>query len=120
VLNKIDLLPDNEADPDTVRSRVLGSGASGPAAVAASARTGEGIPELLSRIDEMLAMDPVTRARFRIPHSDGAAAHFLHEHARVVDKRDEEEYAEIVADAPESVRKRLSAFLLEPAGPETE
>ena len=123
VLNKVDLLPDAEMDAEAVRARILGASvlAEGtPAAITVSARSGRGLPELLGRIDQMLALDPVSRSRFRIPHSEGAATHFLHEHARVVDKRDGEEYAEIVADAPASVRKRLSAFLLEPSGPETE
>ena len=35
----------------------------------------------------------------------------LHEYARVVSKRDEEEYSEIVAETPESVKRRLIRFL---------
>lgn len=123
VLNKVDLLPDEEKSAEAVRARVLGSSVTGegsPQAVAVSAQTNEGIAQLLEQIDRMLKLDPVQRARFRIPYSEGAAAHFLHEHARVVNKREEEEYAEIVADAPESVRKRLSAFLLETSGPGAE
>jgi GTP-binding protein HflX len=123
VLNKADLLPDDEANSESARARLLGTPAPAdgtPAAVAVSAKTGAGIPQLLKSIDEMLAMDPIARVRFRIPHSEGAAAHFLHEHARVVDKKDGEEYAEIVADAPESVRRRLAAFRVEPSGDETE
>jgi GTPase len=81
--------------------------------VAVSARTGEGLSELLARIDAMLPLDPVSTARFRIPHDEGSALHFLHEHARVIEKRFEEEYSEIVADTPESVRKRLSRFLVD-------
>lgn len=116
VLNKLDLLPKDEANADAVRARVLGSsaGADGaPGAVVVSARTGAGISELLARIDTLLPLDPVSRVRFRIPHEDGAAMHFLHEYARVVEKRFEGEYSEIVADTPESVKKRLSRFLAE-------
>lgn len=115
VMNKLDQLSGDE-NAETVRARILGSGAGvdgAPGAVAISARTGEGIPELLDRIDALLPLDPVARTRFRIPHEDGASIHLLHEYARVVEKRFEEEYAEIVADTPESVRKRLSRFVAE-------
>lgn len=119
VLNKVDLLPEGGTDAEAVRARVLGSAAEDAAgSVAVSARTGGGIPELLERIDRMLPLDRVARATFRIPHSEGSVVHFLHSHARVLEKRNEEEYAEIVADAPESVRKRLAAYLAGPEGPE--
>lgn len=115
VMNKLDQLSGDE-NAETVRARILGTAAGvdgAPGAIAISARTGEGIPELLARIDALLPLDPVSRARFRIPHEDGASIHLLHEYARVVEKRFEEEYAEIVADTPESVRKRLSRFVAE-------
>lgn len=114
VLNKLDRLPDGESDPESVLHRVagsLGSDAAAPSAVAVSALTGEGLAELLRRIDLMLPMDLVTRQRFRIPHAEGAAAHLLHEYARVVSKRVRDEYSEIVAETPESIKRRLIRFL---------
>jgi GTP-binding protein HflX len=115
VLNKLDLLPEGEADPETVRNRLLGNVTNvekAPAAVAISALTGKGIPELVARIDDMVPLDPVSRVRFRFPHSEGAAVHMLHEFARVVEKRITEGYSEVVAEAPESVRRRLEKFLV--------
>jgi GTPase len=114
VMNKVDLLPDGELDPDTVRHRVLGSiggGDTPTTAVAVSAKTGAGVDRLLDEVDRLLPLDPVSVAIFHIPHADGAALHFLHEYARVVEKRHAEEYSEIVAETPESVKKRLSRFL---------
>ena len=114
VLNKLDRLPPNQSDPELVRQRVVGSlgaGTTAPGAVMASGLTGEGIPDLLRRIDAMLPMDLVTVERFHIPHAEGAAMHMLHEFARVVSKRVEEEYSEIVAETPESVKRRLIRFL---------
>jgi GTPase len=114
VLNKVDLLDERDVDADTVRHRVLGSAGGGDTpstAVAMSAKTGAGIDRLLNEIDRLLPLDPVSVATFRIPHSEGSALHMLHEYARVVDKRYEEEYSEIVAETPESVKKRLSRFL---------
>ena len=116
VLNKIDRLQGDASNAEAVRARVLGSGASvdgAPGAIGISARTGDGVAELLARIDELLPLDPIARASFRIPHDEGGAIHLLHEYARVIEKRFEGEYAEIVADAPESVRKRLARFIAE-------
>ena len=68
---------------------------------------------LLDEVDRLLPLDPVSVATFRIPHTNGAALHMLHEYARVVEKRYAEEYSEIVAETPESVKKRLSHFIHE-------
>ncbi|HYI92948.1 MAG TPA: GTPase HflX [Bryobacteraceae bacterium] len=114
VLNKVDRTPLGESDPEAVRRRVVGSlGADTtvPSAVVVSALTGAGLPDLLRRIDALLPLDLVTTARFRIPHADGAAMHILHEYARIVSERVEDEYAEIVAETPESVKRRLIRFL---------
>jgi GTPase len=114
VLNKLDRLPPGENDPDAVRNRVLatlGPETTAPPAVIVSARTGEGVSELLKRIDAILPVDPISTATFRIPHDEGQATHLLHEYARVVNKRAAEEYSEIVAETPESVKRRLARFL---------
>ena len=63
VLNKIDR-PERHLDA---------ARAGGPS-VAISALTGQGVPELLAAIDEVLPFDPVTRARFRFPLAEGAHA----------------------------------------------
>jgi hypothetical protein len=68
------------------------------------------LADLLAQIDAMLPVDPVSRAVFRIPHESGSDIHFLHEYARVIERRDEGEYSEILAEAPESVQKRLARF----------
>ena len=114
VLNKLDRLPEGERNPESVQSRVVGGITSEhgtPSPVVVSALTGDGIADLLRRIDLLLPMDLITRARFRIPHAEGAAAHMLHEYARVIGKTTEEEYSEIEAEVPESVKRRLIQFL---------
>ena len=65
----------------------------------------------MKHIDASLPLDLVTTARFHIPHAEGAALHTLHEYARVISKRAGEEYSEIVAETPESVKRRLIRFL---------
>lgn len=120
VLNKADLLPESGTSPEAVRARLLGNVPNvdpETTAVVVSGLTGAGIRQLLERIDAMLPLDPLQTVRFRIPHSDGAAQHLLHEYANVLEKRFEEEYSEIVADAPESIRKRLSRYIVPASGP---
>lgn len=116
VFNKTDLLPEADADPETVFGRVLGntvvSGAP-PQAVAVSAKSGEGFDKLLARIDQMLPLDPLSTVTFRFSHSDGAPLHFLHEYARVIEKRVGEEYSEVVAETPESIKKRLANYVVD-------
>jgi GTP-binding protein HflX len=122
VLNKTDLLEDGELSAETVRHRVLGSAGGGDTptpAIAISAKSGAGIGRLLNEIDRLLPLDPVSQATFRIPHSAGAALHMLHEYARVIEKRYAEEYSEIVAETPESVKQRLSQFLSGTPTPES-
>lgn len=116
VMNKTDLLPEGEFDPDTAAQRLLREVEHGrPArAVAVSAATGSGIEELLAAVDRTLASDPVARVRFRLPPGEGAAAHLLHEHGRVLSTRYEESYTEFDVEAPESLVRRLRNFLADP------
>ena len=115
VLNKTDLLPSAETDPEAVRRRLLG--AHEPAvqtrAVAVSARTGQGVDELLKTLDEVLPFDPLSRQTFRFPLSEGAAMSMLYEFGRVHDRRYFGDFYEIEADVAESLKRRLSRFLAE-------
>ncbi len=114
VLNKIDLLPEAGQDPAAIAARLLadaGTHVTLPRAVAVSAISGQGFGALLAAIDALLPTDPITVVRFRIPHADGAALHLLHEYARVIEKRYEGDYSEVVAETPESIKRRLSQFV---------
>jgi len=61
VLNKMDLLPGGQAE--NLRAQGL---------LVISARTGQGIEELLHRIDAALVTDPVVRQHFVVPQEEGA------------------------------------------------
>ena len=112
VLNKMDLIPGNP-DPAAVARRILGDPERQPAgAVAISARTGEGFELLLQRIDETLGLDPVSLCRFRFPAAEGAPLHLLHEYARVESKTYSEDFCEVEALTPESIRRRLEKYLV--------
>ena len=77
VLNKIDLLP--EEDRAALLSRTKSApegkgthGAPGIAEVAISAVTGEGVDDLLAVIDAALHSDPIVDAELRVPQHEGA------------------------------------------------
>jgi GTP-binding protein HflX len=112
VLNKTDLAPDGVCDPEAVRRRWLAGAHAGiqAPAVAVSARTGQGIPDLLAGIDEVLPFDPLVAAKFRFPLGEGAKVSLLYELGRVKAKRYEGDYCEIEAEVPQSLRERLAEF----------
>ena len=117
VFNKLDLLPERDANPDIVCQRVLGNTVppeSMPPCVAVSAKTGEGFEQLVAKIDAMLPTDPVSVVHFRLPPGEGAALSLLHEYGRVLEKQFLGEYSEVVAEVPESLRRRLAQYVDRP------
>ena len=113
VLNKLDLVPDEHADAETLSRRVLTDAAmvEHPApAVCVSARTGEGVERLLQTIDRILPFDPVVRARFRFPLSEGGKLSLLHDAGRVLSTKYSDRATEIEAELPQSVRDKLRDF----------
>ncbi len=115
VMNKVDLLPQPELEAGTAAQRILHEVPhSAPSRVAiVSARTGSGVDHLLEVIDRAMSVDPIARATFRFPAGDGAVLNLLHERARIVSKNLTAESYEVTADAPESVRRQLKAFLID-------
>ena len=113
VLNKTDLAPYVESDPDAVSRRITADTESktAPRAVAVSAKTGHGLDGLLAAVDELLPLDPVTSAVFRIPAGEGSTINLLHELGRVRTMRYEGEYCLIEAEVPQSLRNRLAAYV---------
>lgn len=120
VLNKADLLrEDAAADTQALAQRVLGETKCDGLArsFVVSAATGHGCEELLGLIDQSLAVDPVLPVTFRFPIADGGPVHLLHRHARVTAKRYTPEYCEIDAETPESIRRRLSRYVISAPAP---
>jgi GTP-binding protein HflX len=112
VLNKIDKIP---GDPDTasIARRILSDPDHQPAgAVAISARTGAGFDALLQKVDETLALDPVSKCVFHFPIAEGAPLHLLHEHGRVTATRYTGEGCEVEALTPASIRRRLEKYIV--------
>jgi GTP-binding protein HflX len=116
VLNKRDRLPEAErnVDLEALTHRLLGETARQNAtkSVLISGQNGVGVVDLLGQIDQQIVQDPVARQRFRLPLGEGRAMHLLHDRAAVISKEYGEDYCEIVADAPQSLRERLAEFAI--------
>jgi GTP-binding protein HflX len=115
VLNKADQLPAEERHAAVLGARLLGDAGQSPLtpAVMVSGLTGEGIPDLLALIDQVAPFDAVETVRFRIPLYDGASIALLHSRGRVRAEGYDGSLCEIEADAPESLRRRLSQYLVD-------
>lgn len=116
VLNKSDQAPSdgsptNAVQLETLTHRLLGESAT--PTVSISGLTGAGVAELLGTIDKNLKQDPVARQAFRFPLGEGRAINLLHDRAAVISKKYENDYCEVVADAPQSIRERLSEFAVQ-------
>jgi GTP-binding protein HflX len=114
VLNKTDLLPEGEGAARQMGPRLAG-GAGLPAQsrwVAISAATGRGLDTLLAAMDEVLPFDPLVRARFRFPLGEGSPVSLLHDSARVIETRYTDQFCEIDAELPESLRQRLGEYIV--------
>ncbi len=120
VLNKIDLLEPG-IDSATLARRVEAEstpptdgdrGGGRPAAAATvSAKTGEGIDDLLAAIDRALSVDQISLTQFRFPPGAGREVRLLHEYAVVRRKEYDGEGCLIEAEVPESLRRRLSNYV---------
>jgi GTPase len=105
ILNKIDLL---ESD---VRAGLQARGrARADAAIAVSARTGEGIAVLLARFDQALTRDNM-RLRLRLSAEDGEGLAWAYRHGQVRERHDGEETVELLLTAdPQEAERFASRF----------
>lgn len=103
VRNKIDLLP--PAEREALRDDA--------GAVHVSALTGAGLSALLERMDEMLKDDPLRSVRLRVPQEEGKTLALIQARARVLSRQYRDGSVELEARAPESVLRRLKAFVID-------
>jgi GTP-binding protein HflX len=115
VLNKMDQATEPGEESHGIAERILGEVPApiGSQAIPVSARTGAGFNKLVDAIDRSLSLDPVARAHFRVPASEGSIIHLLHERAKVLASRYEDAWCEIDAEAPESVRRQLTRYVVQ-------
>ena len=72
-----------------------------------SALTGEGLGELLRRIDVALPVDPMVRLSLRVPLSQGRSLALIHALGRILHSRVSDSHMVLEAEVPEPVVRRL-------------
>jgi GTP-binding protein HflX len=75
--------------------------------VLVSALTGEGLDELLRRVDLALPADPIVKLSLRMPLSEGRSLALIHALGRVVRSRVNDAHMDLEAEVPEAVARRL-------------
>ena len=80
-----------------------------PGAVAVSAKTGAGLPELVAALEEALAVSS-GEMRLRIPDADYALVALLHREASILEESHDGDATIIRARVPERIASRLEPF----------
>jgi len=105
VLNKIDRLSDQD-----LQAFKDSNGRPGDTAFA-SAVTGEGLEELLKKIDAAMPIDPLLRLHLRLPLADGRSLSVVQGRGRVLRSEVQDGHIEIEAEIPESAARELQGFI---------
>jgi GTPase len=105
VFNKVDQLsPEQRSQFESAWKR---AGAKEQLPVFVSALTGEGIEELLRRIEKAIPIDPIVKMSLHIPLSEGRTLALIHALGRVKHSRVTGTHMDLKAEVPENVAKRL-------------
>jgi GTP-binding protein HflX len=99
VLNKIDLLP--PAERDTL---------SASGAVAVSAKSGQGIEDLLERIDAALIADPIVEQMFEVPQAEGGVLAALGAGSLIRERKFEGNFVVMTVAGPASLMGRYRQY----------
>ncbi len=99
VYNKIDLLSSGPRNAPSQEE------------VWVSALSGQGLDELLRRIDARLERDPLIECRLLLPQSEVKALHLIHDRGRLLKKEIAGEFIRIEAQLPQSVARQLNSFV---------
>jgi GTP-binding protein HflX len=105
VFNKVDKLTQEQRAP-LIHSHAMGAGANeGPVLV--SGLTGEGVEELLRRMDAALPVDPVVTLSLRLPLAEGRTLALVHALGRVLHSEVEDSHMLMDAEVPVSIARKL-------------
>jgi GTP-binding protein HflX len=105
VLNKVDRLTAEERE--SLKANANGKMMHDEGPVLVSALTGEGLDELLRRIDLALPTDPLVSLSLRLPLSQGRTLALIHALGRVLRSEVEDEDMLLDAEVPVSIARRL-------------
>jgi len=100
VLNKVDLLSTKE------RESLPG----GENIVQVSAIKGNGLENLLERIDAILTADPVGQVRVSIPQSEGKLLAMIEARGKILNREYKRDHVELTVEGPESLLRKIEQF----------
>ena len=106
VLNKTDRLAPLELEA------LQNSNGGGNQAVFTSAITGQGLDNLLQRIDAAMPVDPLLRLTLRMPISDGRNLSLIQAGGRVLHSELDDGHLLLEAELPQSLARKLDKFAL--------
>jgi GTP-binding protein HflX len=105
VYNKMDQLDAERHGNLEAASRRNGNGDEPPVLV--SGLTGEGLDELLRRIDAALPIDPIVKLSLHMPLSEGRSLALIHALGRVLHSHVSDSHMDMEAEVPQSIARRL-------------
>jgi GTP-binding protein HflX len=103
VLNKIDRLNPEEQKEIATGAANFGEGAP----ILVSSLTGEGIEELLRKLDAEMPIDPVLTLSIRLPLAEGRTLAMIHALGRVLHTEIDDSHMRLHAEIPASIAARL-------------
>jgi len=113
VYNKVDQL-DAERRSNLEAAGRRNGGEEPPVLV--SGLTGEGLEELLRRIDAALPLDPIVKLSLHMPLSEGRSLALIHALGRVLHSQVNDSHMDMEAELPQSIAKRLKLSAFAAAG----
>jgi GTP-binding protein HflX len=105
VFNKVDQLTQEQRAP-LIHPYAMGAGTNG-GPVLVSGLTGEGVEELLRRMDAALPVDPVVTLSLRLPLAEGRTLALVHALGRVLHSEVEDSHMLMDAEVPVSIARKL-------------
>jgi GTP-binding protein HflX len=105
IFNKVDLLTQEQRAP-LIHPYAMGAGTNG-GPVLVSGLTGEGVEELLRRMDAALPVDPVVMLSLRLPLAEGRTLALVHALGRVLHSEVEDSHMLLDAEVPVSIARKL-------------